>query len=148
MGNSIIWAFTNISSDGKSIQQSSTDTRVSGGSGFIGKWKNGDIKGAATTLKITVDAAGGIILDVPEYQWMCKGSFDNKDNICTLAAKPSKYTSSFSKSSGTSFTMTTKLDGKPYYIDVYTVSADGKTLIDEGTALSNNEKTKSIYERL
>jgi hypothetical protein len=31
--------------------------------------------------------------------------------------------------------------------DVFTISADGKTLTDETTATATNEKTKSVYDR-
>src|SRR2546427_10295548 len=57
----------------------SSDTRVSGGPGFVGKWKAGDVKGASTRLKITTDGGNGITVEAPEYQSICKGSFDGKD---------------------------------------------------------------------
>ena len=35
--------------------------------------------------------------------------------------------------------MTTKLNGKPFYIDVLTLSVDGETLTDDGNPVSANE---------
>jgi hypothetical protein len=43
--------------------------------------------------------------------------------------------------------MTTKLSGKPFYVDVLTLSADGKTLIDEGNPVAAKEPVKAVYER-
>jgi hypothetical protein len=53
----------------------------------------------------------------------------------------------FRKVSERSFEMTAKLGGKPYYQDVFTVSADGKTLTDEGTPLNaKTETVNAVYE--
>lgn len=43
--------------------------------------------------------------------------------------------------------ITTKLNGKPFYTEVLTLSADGKMLIDEGTPVSVKEPIKAVYER-
>jgi len=47
---------------GKTVQQTSADTRVSGGPGFLGKWKAGDVKGTATTLKLTLQGQNELLL--------------------------------------------------------------------------------------
>ena len=47
-------------------------------------------------------------------------------------------TFAFRKINDSSFEVTAKLDGKPMYVDVYTVSADGKTLTDAGTPSTPN----------
>ena len=44
-----------------------------------------------------------------------------------------KQTLAFEKTGANAIKMTTKLNGKPFYVDVLTLSADGKTLTDEGT---------------
>src|SRR6185369_7427141 len=132
--------------DGKSVQQTSTDTRVSGGSGFAGKWKSGDVKGTSTTMQITMEGATGITIKVPEYQQVVKGSFDGKDNPVMQAGQASKFTNAFTKT-GSNIKITTKLSGKVFAEDVYSISADGKTLTDDGTATATNEKTKSVFDR-
>jgi len=45
------------------------------------------------------------------------------------------------------FKITTKLNGKVFAEDVFTISPDGKTLTDETTATATNEKTKSVFDR-
>jgi hypothetical protein len=146
-GDTLSAVTTLVKSDGTSIEQTSTDSRVSGGPGILGKWKSGDPKGSATTLQITLDGASGITFNYPDFQQSCKGSFDGKDYVVNEAGKASKLTSAFEKTGSNTFKVTTKLNGKPYYVEVFTLSADGKTLTDEGSAVATNEKTKSVYER-
>src|SRR5882724_3688059 len=146
-GNSLSWVSDITNPEGKAVQQTSTDTRVSGGPGFVGKWKSGDLKGAATTLQITIEGANGITVKVPELQQACKGSFDGKDYPVTQAGQTSKFTNAFAKTGPNTIKITTKLNGKLFYVDVYTLSADGKTLTDDGMATATNENTKSVFDR-
>jgi hypothetical protein len=145
-GNSMTLSSDITSADGQTVQQTSTDTRISGGPGFIGKWKSGETKGASTTLQIATEGANGITLTYPEFQQTCKGSFDGKDYPVIQGGQPTKFTNAFAKT-GTEIKITTKLNGKPFAVDVYTLSADGKSLTDDSTATATNEKTKSVYDR-
>jgi hypothetical protein len=146
-GNSLLWSSDVTSPDGKTMHQTSTDTRVSGGSGFAGKWKSGTPAGGATTLKITMQGADGMTMETPEYQSVVKGSFDGKDYPVMQAGQASKFTNSFAKSGAGSLKIGTKLNGKPFAVDVYRLSADGKTLTDESTAVATGEKTKAVFDR-
>jgi hypothetical protein len=145
-GNSMTVASDATGPDGKSVQQNSTDTRVSGGPGFVGTWKSGEMKGASTTLRITMEGANGITLSYPEFQQNCAGGLDGKDYVVKQAGQASTFTNSFAKT-GNALTITTKLNGKPFAVDTFTLSSDGKTLTDDSTATATNEKTKSVYER-
>ena len=133
--------------DGSVTEQSGTMTRVSGGPGFLGKWKSTEVKGSPNSIVIATEGQNGITMTIPEGQAVCKGSFDGKDCLVSLAGEPSRQTLSFEKTGANAFKMTTKVNGKPFYIDVFTVSADGKTLTDEGNAVSVNEPIKGLYER-
>jgi len=146
-GDSLAWVSEVTTPDGKSVQQTSTDARVSGGPGFAGKWKSGDVKGASTTMQITMEGANGITITLPEFQQIVKGSFDGKDNPVMQAGQASKFTNAFSKTGTNAFKVTTKLNGKLFSEEVYTISADGKTLTSDGTATATNEKTKSVFDR-
>jgi hypothetical protein len=146
-GDKLMWASEMTGPDGKSVQQNSTDTRVSGGPGFAGKWKAGDIKGASTSLQITSEGADGITITIPEVQQVVKGRFDGKDNPVTQAGQATKFTNAFAKAGSNSLKITTKLNGKLFAEDVYTLSADGKTLTDETTVTATKEKTKSVFDR-
>ena len=145
-GNSINNVADLIGADGKTTQQKTTDTRVSGGPGFLGKWKAGEVAGATTTLKITLDGAKGITITIPEAQATVKGSFDGKDYPVMQAGRATKFTNAFANVRN-SIKVTQKLNGKVFTEDVYTVSADGKTLTDESTAIATGEKTKAVFDR-
>jgi len=145
-GNSITSVADAIGADGKTLQQKTIDTRVSGGPGFSGKWKAGEVAGAATTLKMTLDGANGITITIPEAQLAVKGKFDHKDYPVMQAGQAMKLTNAFSKT-GKTIKVTGKLNGKLFSEDVYTLSADGKTLTDESTAVATGEKTKSVFDR-
>ena len=145
-GNSISNVMDVIGADGKTRKQKTTDTRVSGGPGFSGRWKAGEVAGATSTLKITLDGAKGITITIPEAQASVKGSFDGKDYPVMQAGQPTKFTNAFAKV-GNTLNVTQKLNGKVFTEDVYTVSADGKTLTDESTAVATGEKTKAVFDR-
>jgi hypothetical protein len=146
-GDSLMWVTEMTGPDGKSLQQTNTDKRVSGGPGFAGKWKSGDVRGASTTLQITLEGANGITIATPEAQQIVKGSFDGKDNPVMQGGQATKFTNAFTKTGPNTFKLTTKLNGKVFAEDVYTLSADGKTLTDDSTATATNEKTKSVFDR-
>jgi len=145
-GDSLMWVSDITNPDGKTLQQSSTDARVSGGPGFAGKWKSGDVKGAPTTMHITVEG-NEITIRVPEYQQIIKGNFDGKDNPVMQAGQATKVTNAFTKTGSNTIKITTKLSGKLFADEVLTISADGKTLTDDGTTTATNEKTKAVFDR-
>jgi len=146
-GDSLMWVSDITSPEGKTVQQTSTDSRVSGGPGFAGKWKAGTPAGGSTTLKITMQGTENVTIETPEYQQTVKGSFDGKDYPVMQAGKASKFSNAFAKSGPNALKVTTKLNGKPFAVDVYRLSADGKTLTDESTAIATKEKTKAVFDR-
>jgi len=146
-GNSLMWVSDVTSPDGKTVHQTSTDTRVSGGPGFAGKWKSGTPSGGATTLKITMHGTDAVTMETPEYQTEVKGSFDGKDYPVMQAGEASKFTNAFAKSGPKTLKVDTKLNGKAFAVDFYRLSADGKTLTDDATAVATGEKTKAVFDR-
>jgi hypothetical protein len=133
--------------DGAVVEQTSTATRVSGGPGLLGKWKSTEVKGGATTIVIATTEKNGLTVEYPEFQQVCKGHLDGKDHPVTQAGAASKFAMAFERTGADAFKITTKLQGKPIYVETLTLSADGKTLTDDGNAVSANEPIKAIYER-
>jgi hypothetical protein len=133
--------------EGGAVEQTFLMSRVSGGPGFLGKWKSTEVKGTATTLEIALEGANGITVRYPEFQIACKGAFDGKDYPLTGAGATLKQTLAFEKTGSNSIKLTTKINGKPYYIEVLTLSADGKTLTDEANPVAVKEPVKMVYER-
>jgi hypothetical protein len=146
-GNSLMWVSGITNPDGKSVQQNSTDTRISGGPGFAGTWKAGAVTGASTTMQIAMQGASGITIRIPEFQQIAKGSLDGKDNPVMQAGQAMRFTNAFTKTGPNTLKVTTKLNGKVFAEDVYTISADGKTLTDDAIATATKEKTKSVFDR-
>ncbi len=132
--------------DGGAVEQTSMWSRVSGGPGLLSRWKSTDVKGAPTTMEIALESTNGITLTYPEFQIACKGSFDGKDYPVTGAGANLKQTIAFEKSGSNAIKMTTKLNGKPFFIEVLTLSPDGKTLTDEGNAVAVKEPMRAVYE--
>ena len=133
--------------DGTVVEQTAKATRVSGGPGLLGKWKSTEVKGSATTIVIAMKGKNEVTVEFPEFQQVCKGSFDGMDHTVTEAGAASKLAMVFERTGADAFKMTTKLQGKPIFVDTLTLSADGKTLTDDGNAVSANEPIKAIYER-
>jgi hypothetical protein len=133
--------------EGGTVEQTSTWNRISGGPGFLGKFKSTEVKGAATTMEIALEGTNGITVKYPEFQVTCKGAFDGKDYPMMGAGANLKQTLAFEKSGANAIKITTKLSGKPFYVDVLTLSADGNTLTDEGNPIAVKEPVKAVYER-
>ena len=76
-----------------------------------------------------------------------RSRFDGKDHGVTIGGAASKETWAFKWTTPTSFTVTVKLSGKPFYVDTMTLSDDGNTLTDEGHPVSANDAMKAVYER-
>ena len=70
-----------------------------------------------------------------------------KDYPITEAHRVSKVTLAFERTGTNSMKMTTKVDGKPFFVDVLTLSPDGQTLTDDGSTVAVDEPVKSVYER-
>jgi len=146
-GDTINWSARMIKPDGSVTEESAKTARVSGGPGLLGTWKSTEVKGAPSTVEISTDGENGITIGFPEGQAVTRGNFDGKDYVVKVAEVPSKQAMVFEKLGPSSFKLTTKLDGKPIYEDVFTLSADGKTLTDDGNPISGHEPVKAVYER-
>jgi hypothetical protein len=133
--------------DGGTLETSATYKRLSGGPGLLGTWKSTEVKVPATVLELASHGANGIMVK-DESGFAAQGQFDGKPNPAAGFLTGTKYEFSFRKVSDRAFEMTGALEGKPYYRDVYTVSADGKTLTDDGTPMNaQSEATKIVYDR-
>ena len=112
----------------------------------MGKWRSTDVTGAAPTLSIAVDH-DTIVMTLPETQTVCTAHFDGRDYPVKMGGAASKQTWMFERLGPLSFKVTTKLDGMPVGTDLMTLAADGKTMTDDGNAVSVNEPTRGVYER-
>jgi hypothetical protein len=136
-----------MKSDGGSMDFSSTYKRVSGGPGFAGKWRSSEVKAPANTLEIAPSGANGVTMK-DDGGPICNAQFDGKDSPALGRMAGSSYTYVLKKLQGSSFEVTTKVGGKPFDVEVYAVSADGKMLTISGTPSdAKDEPYKLVFDR-
>jgi hypothetical protein len=133
--------------EGGSMDFSATYKRVSGGPGFAGKWMSTEVKMPMTTLEIGASGANGVMIK-NDGSATINCQFDGKDTPGLGMMAGTKSTFACRKISDSSFEVTTKLAGKPMYVEVYSVSADGKTLTDHGTpSNAKDEPVTMVFDR-
>jgi hypothetical protein len=146
-GDTLSEVMTMRQTHGKDLSQTLTFKRISGGPGLPGQWQSTEVNAAATGLELTARGMDGLFMKYSELRSECAGKFDGKQYPMTGEGDGSKATMAFRRMGPTSFEATSFLDGKPIYVDVFTVSSDGKVLTDEGTPTSKKEPTIAVYER-
>ena len=133
---------------GGSFDETTVCQRVSGGPGLPGKWKTKNVKSSSSDiLELTASGPDGLSMKYPEYQMTCNAQFDGKDYPATGPTVPAGITLAIQKIGPRSFEMTQKQSGKPLYKSTITVSADGKTLTETGSAVGVREKYTAVYDR-
>ena len=136
-----------INASGASMDFTAMYKRMSGGPGFAGKWMSTEVKMPATLLEVAASGANGVMMK-SDGSPMINCQFDSKDTAGVGMMAGSKMTVACRKISDSSFEVTTKMDGKPLYVEVYSVSADGKTLTDNGTPVNaKTETTKMVFDK-
>src|SRR5207249_2449689 len=101
----------------------------------------------AVSVELSPNGADGITWK-DDTGFICNGKFDGKDYPAGGSMAGSKFVFSFKKTGDRSFEMTTRVNGKPFFVDAFAVSADGKTLTDNGAPVNApQEKIKAVYDR-
>jgi hypothetical protein len=122
--------------------------RVSGGPGLAGKWKTKNLKSSPpSSLELSPSGTDGLIFKIVDMGLTCDAKLDGKDYPCSGPTLAEGWTVAFAKTDPRSLDMTVKNKGKLLYKVMYTVSADGKTLTETGTATATKEKVKVVYDR-
>ena len=151
-----------LSADGKSLTVNSKGTkpngetmddtavfeRVSGGPGLAGKWKTKNMKSSSpSVLELASSGSDGLAYRVVDQGMTCDAKLDGKDYACSGPTLAPGWTAALVSAGPRSFNLTVKNNGKMLFKFTYTVSADGKTLTENGVATAANEKTKVVYDR-
>ncbi len=133
--------------DGGTMDFTAAYKRDSGGPGFMGKWVDTEVKMPMTTLEIAASAPDGIAVK-DDTGPLFSGQFDGKDNPALGMMAGSKNTFALKKVGPGSFEVTGKIDGKPMTVEVYSVSADGRTLSIDGTPTNaKTERYKLMFDK-
>ena len=153
---------TKISADGKNMTVESKGTRpdgqpfddttayqrVSGGPGLTGKWKTSKVSiSAPFTIELAASGSDGLIVTFSGEKATCNAKFDGKDYPLTGPTMPASFTMALKKTGDRSFEVSEKDKGKELYKSVFTLSADGKTLTEVGTAVLTGDKITEVYDR-
>jgi hypothetical protein len=132
--------------DGTSVDSSATYARVSGGPGMLGKWRATDVKAPAVMVEIGANGDGIAWKDDTGYAFGAR--FDGKDYPPGGTMNGAKFMLSVRRINDRSFELTTKIDGKAFAVDTFTVSADGKTLTDNSVPVNaKSEAIKLVYDK-
>ena len=121
--------------------------RTTGGPGLVGKWISTEVTTPVSLLEVAAAAPDGVTI-TDDTGAMFSGQFDGKVAPALGRLKGSKYATTFKKTGADGFEMKTSVDGQPMYAEVYSVSADGKTLTIDGTPVNApTEKYKVVFDR-
>lgn len=131
--------------DGKTLSQTGTSKRISGGPGVLGKWRQTKADADGIWLELTPDGPDGLKIAQPNS--LCVAKFGGKQYPMSGPGDPPKQTMAFRKKGAASFEALTYIDGKLFFTDVFSVSADGKVLTDIGTPVSTKKSSKVIFDR-
>ena len=133
---------------GAAVEQTSQFERVAGGPGVFGTWKSTDVQSTPMTIEIATKGQNGISMKYPEMKMRVDGMFDGKDHVVKMDDDAAtKQTAVFEKTGPKSFKATTKIDGKPFFIENFSLSDDGNTLTDDANMANTNEPVKAVYDR-
>jgi hypothetical protein len=134
--------------NGEMLDDTVVAERVSGTSGLAGKWKTKNVKSAApSVLELASSGADGVIFKIVDMDLTCNGKFDGKDHPCSGPTLGPGWTASFANAGPRGLNMEVKNNGKSFFKLSYSVSPDGKTLTESGTATVADEKTKVVYDK-
>jgi hypothetical protein len=133
---------------GGTFDDTITFQRVSGTSGIAGKWKTKNFKSSAPdVMEFAAAGADGMTYNIVDQKAVCSLKFDGMDYPATGPTMPPNLTLAVKKTGTSGFEMTVKVGGKALYRSTFTVSADGKTLTEFGSALATGEKYKAVFNR-
>lgn len=147
-GNTLTINSKGTKPNGEPIDDTVAYGRVSGGPGLAGKWKAQNMKSASPSLlEFATSGTEGLIYRVVDMGLSCEAKLDGKDYPCSGPMTGAGWTIAVTDKGPAGLAMTVKNAGKTLFNVTYTVSADGKTLTELGTAAATKENTKVVYDR-
>lgn len=138
---------TEMRPDGARPEFTDVYKRQSGTSGMEGKWLNVKSQGAAESMVIETKG-DWIKIYSPEFKNSVEGKMDGSALPATGTNIPAGVTRSFKPEGAKKLHYTLGYNGKVLVEGTDTLSADGKSLVEEEWAPGKmNEKSTAVYER-
>jgi hypothetical protein len=132
---------------GGTLDSTTVFQRVSGGPSLAGKWKTQKVSGAPGMIEMAASGADGLTFKDLDMGMTCSGKLDGKDYPCTGPTVPPGFTVAY-KDVKSSLDIIVKKDGKAFFTATYTVSPDGKSMMEVGAPVSGGEKFKIAFDRM
>jgi len=146
-GKSLSIAGKRKKADGTSSDESMTLTRVSGGPGLPGKWKMKNVNSSSPEfLELTPKGTDAVKIAIGGDGGVCDAKIDGKEYPAKGRIWPAGWSCAVTKA-GNGLGVSWRRDGKDMYKITWTASADGKTLIETGSAAGVNEKFTIVYDK-
>jgi hypothetical protein len=135
--------------DGSTRDFSVAYKRTTGGPGLLGKWISTEVTTPGLSMLEVAAAAPGGVTITDDTGTVFSGQFDGTVAPALGRLKGSTYATAFRKTGADGFEMKTSVAGQAMYTEVYSVSADGKTLTIDGTPVhAPTEKYKMVFDRI
>lgn len=140
---------TDIGEDGKTTESSAVYRRVSGTSGFFGRWESTKVDFPADDAVFVIETKGDWIkMHDPKSTWSTEGKMDGSDLTLTGPNLQPGLTRSITQDGPNRLRETIKRDGKVRTESILTLSPDSETITEETwTPGKENEKLTWVWER-
>lgn len=138
---------TSMRPDGSKPEYTDVYKRESGTSGLVGKWMN--VKSQVTTDSMVIQTKGDWIrISTPEFKNSVEGKMDGSNLPMTGPNIPAGVFQTIKADAPNKLHYTVSYNGKVLSEGTQTLSADGKTIVEEEWAPGKmNEKAIAVYER-
>ena len=145
-GKTLTVSYVQYRPDGQADNGTTTYSRVSGGPGLIGTWKDIKAKVPDDTISIAMPSPGKLVFKDVGYQSVIEGPIDGSPLPIKGPTVPPGFTAAYKASGADRLDYTVKLNDKTVSTGFMTVS--GSTLTDTSwTPGKENEKTISVFNR-
>lgn len=147
-GKTMTVVSTDYHADGTTSQETDVRTRISGGPGLAGSWKEVKVSRDTTTMIISVPSAGHIRYESPRAKEITEGPVDGTPSPVQGPSVMEGATIAYKQSTSNELTWSYAVKGKVLWQGVDTVSSDGKSLTSVGWAPGKeSEKTTEVYDK-
>ena len=137
---------TGTKPDGTEYTEDDTYKRLSGTTGFEGKWQSTKVDVSAPgSWVISFPQAKTIHWEIPDYKEVVEGKLDGTDLPVSGPTAPKGMALAIKQSAPNKLTYTVKVEGKPIAYGVSTLAADGKSVSDVSWDAGKESEKQTAY---